>query len=79
MPVIKIRTDGTIHVIYSDDLLPLLKQGKADIRRASSVEPTSDGRWQADMSPVGGPVLPSRETRAEALAAEISWLNDNIL
>ena len=79
MPIIHVRPDGVIHCIYDDSLLPLLKQGHADIKRASTVEPTPDGRWQADLSPVGGPVLDSCETRAEALAAEINWLNLHFL
>lgn len=31
-------------------------------------------RWQADMSPVGGPVLGPFKTREEALKAEHDWL-----
>jgi hypothetical protein len=66
-------------MIYSDDLRDLLKQGRANIRRVSTVEPTEDGRWQADLSPVGGPILEACETRQEALNNEVQWLEHNIL
>ena len=44
------------------------------IARASHVEPDPDGRWQADLRPVGGPVLGPFDRRSEALAAELAWL-----
>ena len=36
-------------------------------------------KWQADMGPVGGPILSPFDTRQEALAAEHKWLEANIL
>lgn len=70
-----IDVDGTARFIYSDDLAALTKDlGGAVIRRASHVEPTTDGRWTADMAPVGGPVLGPYTTRAEALGREVEWL-----
>ena len=36
--------------------------------------PTPDGRWTADMTPVGGPVLGPFDRRSEALEAEHAWL-----
>jgi len=39
------------------------------------VEPTSDGRWTVDLSPVNGPRLGPFPLRSAALATELQWLN----
>lgn len=73
---------GCLEAIYNDRLVPLMAEGESTVRRASHVEPvTIQGQtwWEADMSPVGGPLLPARRTREEALAAEVAWLNANYL
>lgn len=74
---------GRIHALYADDLaLPDLAAalgGELATRRASNVEPTPDGRWTADLSPVSGPVLPSTATRKESLDAEADWLREHRL
>ena len=76
---IRISPAGTIRVIYHDALRPLLIAGDADIRRASHVEPTSDGQWTADLTPMRGPILGPYLTRAEALTAETDWLTQHWL
>lgn len=76
---IRISTTGTIAFIYQDALRPLLTAGEATIRRASHVEPTPDGRWTVDLTPMRGPVLGPYLTRAEALTAETDWLTQNWL
>ena len=76
---IKINPDGTMTFVYSDQLRPLFDEGEAQIKRASHVEPTDDGRWQADLSPVGGPVLAATDQRSDSLAAEVEWLDREIL
>jgi len=63
-----------IRFIYSDDLLGLSHLGKTNIQRASHVEPAKEGGWQADMSPVSGPVLGPYEKRSDALHHEVEWL-----
>ena len=68
--------------VYDDDLMKLFGDCEMKIKRASHVEPiTVDGvvRWQADMGPVGGPILSPFNTRQEALDAEKVWLKANIL
>ena len=69
--------------IYDDRLMQLLKGCPVKIRRASHVEPvyTPDGsvKWQADMAPVGGPILAPFDTRQEALDAEKIWLKEHII
>lgn len=66
---------GRTIFIHSDDLAPLARIiGQATTRRASHVEPTSDNKWTADLSPVNGPILGPFETRGEALAAEAEYL-----
>jgi hypothetical protein len=76
---ITIAPDGTCRLIYSDDLLDLLDEGRSEVRRASEVEPGPDGLWQADLTRSGGPVLRGFRRRADALAAEVAWLNENVL
>jgi len=71
-----IATDGTMRMIYDDRLAPLFAEGKIEIKRASHVEP-KDGKWFADMAPVAGPVLGPFGLRAEALKAEVEWLNSH--
>jgi hypothetical protein len=78
--LIKIDKKGQISFIYNDELRPLLKQGSSTIKRVSHVEPTSDGKWEADMSPVKpGVKLGPFETREEALQEEVKWLKENVL
>jgi hypothetical protein len=69
-----IRPDGVVRFLYDDALRGLLALGQPTIRRASHVEPTPDGRWTADLSPMGGPGLGPFDTRAAALDAERAWL-----
>jgi hypothetical protein len=68
-----VAPNGTVRAIY-DESLDLTSLGRLAIRRASHVEPTPEGRWQADLTPVGGPVLGSFDRRSEALKAERTWL-----
>ena len=68
-----IAPDGSCQAIY-DEMLELHPLGATHIRRASHVEPTQQGDWTADLSPVGGPTLGSFPTRSQALAAELAWL-----
>lgn len=76
--LIKVDTNGIMSFIYSDDMADLSKEGEVTITRASHVEPDGDGKWYADMSPVGGPILSGFSLRQEALDAEISYLNSNL-
>jgi hypothetical protein len=73
-----VKPGGIANCIYSDDL-PLAGMGNLTITRASHVEPTVDGKWMADLSPVDGPTLGPFEQRSEALAAEVEWLRANWL
>lgn len=68
-----IHSDGTASAIY-DETIDLATLGPLTIRRASHVEPTLDGRWTADLAPVGGPLLGPFAHRSEALDAEQQWL-----
>lgn len=82
--IIRIRRDGTMSFIYSDALKGLLTTNGASIQRASNVEPGDPAKgqnpikWYADMAPVHGPVLEGCNTREEALAKEVEWLQNNI-
>lgn len=74
--------DGCAKFLYDDKILHLTeKMGEADITRASNVEPYANEhgvKWFADMQPSGGPVLGPFQTRAAALAAETSWLENKL-
>jgi len=69
---------GAVRTIYSEEI-PLAALGAPSITRASRVEPTPEGRWTADLSPVSGPVLGPFGRRTEALEAERLWLERNWL
>ena len=51
-----ITPSGSVRCLYNESL-PLNTLGRCDIRRASHVEPDAEGRWIADLAPVGGPEL----------------------
>jgi hypothetical protein len=73
-----IEKGGRVRSIYGEEIA-LDALGPLRIERASHVEPDSSGRWLADLSPVGGPVLGPFDLRSEALAAEVEWLEANWL
>ena len=64
---------GSVRCLYAEDL-DLAALGRLHIDRASHVEPDGEGRWRADLGPVGGPVIGPFDRRSEALAAEANWL-----
>ena len=67
---------GEVGTIYSDDLKELFNNfSNVQVARLSHVEPTKDGKWQADMSPIGGKSLPETDTREESLALEVENIN----
>lgn len=76
--VIDIDEAGNLAFVWDDRLVGLLEAGKPNVQRASHVEPTTEGKWQADMGPVGGPVLGDFTLRASALAAEREWLRKEL-
>ena len=73
-----IMPGGEVRCVYGEDI-DLHQLGTLNIQRASHVEPTADGRWLADLSPVGGPILGPFARRTDALAAEYRWLKANWL
>ena len=73
-----ISSCGQIRCIY-DDTLELAALGRVSIARASRVEPDAQGRWFADLAPLGGPVLGPFARRGDALAAEVAWLTEHWL
>jgi hypothetical protein len=73
-----IQADGAVRCLYTETIdLALL--GPLSIERASYVEPTPNGRWLADLSPMMGPVLGPFSQRSAALAVEAAWLESHWL
>ena len=64
---------GQVRCLY-DESIDLATLGRTEIARASHVEPNAEGRWQADLGPVGGPVLGPFARRSAALEVEAAWL-----
>ena len=73
-----IEKGGQVRGIYGE-AIDLAALGPPTISRASHVEPDEQGRWLADLSPVGGPVVGPFDRRSEALEAEVAWLGANWL
>ena len=73
-----IQPDGAVRCLYGEEL-NLKVLGRLSIRRGSHVEPTGNGQWTADMSPVNGPVLGPFACRSAALSAERKWLEEHWL
>ena len=73
-----IESTGKVRCVY-DECLDLTSLGQLHIERGSHVEPTIDGRWTADLSPMNGPVLGPFAIRSSALDAEQIWLLDHWL
>ena len=72
--------EGGCRFIHSDLAAGIAREalsGRLTITRASHVEPTPEGLWEADLSPVGGPVLGPFAERSAALKAEVRWLEDH--
>ncbi|QDU96241.1 hypothetical protein Pla8534_40600 [Lignipirellula cremea] len=68
-----VQANGRIRCVYGE-AVDVRQLGAVTIERGSHVEPTSDGCWTADLSPVNGPLLGPFAQRSEALAAERNWL-----
>ena len=73
-----VESGGSIRCLY-DEAIDLASFGQLSISRGSHVEPTPDGQWIADLSPVSGPLLGPFPLRTDALAAERHWLESNWL
>jgi hypothetical protein len=73
-----IAPGGAVKCLYGEEV-DLLALGRLSIERGSHVEPTSNGQWTADLSPVGGPLLGPFNCRSAALTAERRWLEEHWL
>lgn len=73
-----VQPSGKTQCVYSE-AVDLSTLGQLNIRRGSHVEPTGDGQWTADLSPVNGPLLGPFAHRSEALDAEQQWLEEHWL
>ena len=75
---IVVQPTGRVRCLYGE-AIDLSKLGRLAIERGSYVEPTDDGLWTADLSPVDGPVLGPFPCRTDALDAERQWLETHWL
>ena len=73
-----VRSDGKASCIYAESI-PVQSIGSLKISRASHVEPTDQGQWMVDLSPVEGPTVGPFNTRSVAISAEVDWLKQNWL
>jgi hypothetical protein len=73
-----VSATGDMHCLYGEEI-PLAALGRLSIVRASYVEPDQNGKWFADLSPVGGPILGPLPRRSVALHREQEWLEDHWL
>ncbi len=76
-------TDQGITALYDDDLD---LEGQKEIERASTIEPGPDGKWHVILSNAkrngalaGREIGNGFERRADALAAEVAFINKEIL
>ncbi len=69
---------GQVRCVYGE-AIDLATLGRAEITRASHVEPDPGGHWLADLRLVGGAVLGPFPRRSAALEAEAVWLGGNWL
>ena len=71
--LIRVAVGGELRAVYHDELAALLRQlGGLRVFRASHVEPSDVAdAWQADLSPVGGPLLGPYSTQEEAKCCEV--------
>jgi hypothetical protein len=76
--IISIDKHGHVRGVYSDDF-PWRELGKLRIQRASHLEPDHLGLWWADLSLSNGPKIGPFARRADAIAAEVRWLERNHL
>jgi len=75
---LRVEPGGVVRCLYAE-AIDLAALGSLSIRRASHVEPDEEGRWCADLSPVGGPLLGPYASRSAALEAERAWLEEHWL
>jgi hypothetical protein len=73
-----IDPQGQVRCLYGE-MIDLTLLGALCVRRASHVEPDTEGRWWADLMPVGGPRLGPFPLRSQALQAESAWLDQFLL
>ncbi len=77
--ILSIAPDGTTTAVYTE-AIPLSELGRQSIsRHVSHVEPDADGQWFADLAPVQGPKLGPFRLRSECVAAEVAWIERNVL
>jgi len=76
--ILSIDTQGQVRGIYTDDF-PWRELGKPMVQRASHVEPDHLGLWWTDLSLSNGPKIGPFARRADAISAEIAWLERNRL
>ncbi|WDI43768.1 hypothetical protein PSR63_07385 [Bremerella sp. P1] len=73
-----IEVSGGIRCVYGERI-SLASLGDVTIERGSHVEPTTEGNWMADLTPVDGPILGPFFERSQAIDAEACWLKRNWL
>lgn len=78
MSMVRFNANGEAVFIYEDGH-PCLDLGRVQTKRASHVEPTENGLWCADMSPIDGPLLEETRSRKQSVSREHQWISENRL
>ena len=76
--ILSIDRAGGVRAIYTDGF-NWQTLGRPTIQRASQVEPDQLGLWWVDLSLSSGPKIGPFARRADAIAAEVAWLEKNRL
>ena len=75
--LLRIDPGGQVVCVYGE-AIDLEVLGPLSIQRASHVEPDQTGQWWVDLSLIGGPRQGPFAKRSEALAAEMTWLDQHL-
>lgn len=77
--ILSISQDGTTTAVYTE-AIDLERLGRVSItKHVSHVEPDDFGHWWADLSPINGPKLGPFHRRSECVAAEVAYIEQNVL
>lgn len=66
---------GNVEIVRASHVEPSIRKRGTGTYWERKSQVKSALMWRADMSPLGGTILPTTRTREESLEAEINWIN----